>query len=260
MPSVPAGRPRRTVALAVAVLLAVPQLASAGVASPGLTEQRDVTYVALGDSVAFGMWDIRGGYVDRLAARKRAEGVSVTVDNRAVPGWRTRDLLASLRTAPTRAALRQADVITVSIGGNDLRDARARYRRSCTPPEAAVDRLVTRQKRVFRLLRKVNATATTITMTTYNPYVRVDRASNSCPDRGNDFRRLERGATVFNAEMQARLGGPRLSVVVADVFRAFNIKRGRVVDPRAKGLLSFDGLHPNQDGHARVAAEHRPLW
>ncbi|MCS6938661.1 MAG: hypothetical protein NZM94_05270 [Roseiflexus sp.] len=60
-----------------------------------------ITYVALGDSLGFGLWDFsRGGYVYRYAATLAADtGATVSLINLSVPGWTSSDLLRALRTA-----------------------------------------------------------------------------------------------------------------------------------------------------------------
>jgi lysophospholipase L1-like esterase len=47
----------------------------------------------------------------------------------------------------------------------------------------------------------------------------------------------------------------------AKVYEAFNIdpKTNAVVDPASKGLLAFDGFHPNTSGHALIAAKLNEL-
>jgi lysophospholipase L1-like esterase len=78
--------------------------------------------VILGDSVAHGAGDESGrgiaGNLDReLAARGVAHAPTV---NAAVNGSRTWDVFARLRDEAARAVVASADVIVLSIGGNDL--------------------------------------------------------------------------------------------------------------------------------------------
>lgn len=87
-------------------------------------------YTALGNSIAFGVgasFNVNDpehhgyGYVyyfrDFLASRYSC----VDLKNRAVPGSTSGDLLHQLQTDPaTREAVKEADLMTINIGGNDL--------------------------------------------------------------------------------------------------------------------------------------------
>ena len=85
-------------------------------------------YVALGDSLAAGVGAERG-YVERYADHVRADtGARVRVVNLGVSGRTSAELLRSLRGDPsTRGALREAEVITLNIGINDLGRAGEAY-------------------------------------------------------------------------------------------------------------------------------------
>ena len=93
-------------------------------------------YVALGDSAAQGVGasSPERGYVGLLAGRLReATGRDVEVVNLSVSGARVRDVLE--QQLPALGAL-APDVVTVAVGGNDVR----RYERRTFAAE--VDRLV----------------------------------------------------------------------------------------------------------------------
>src|SRR5687768_7435892 len=101
----------------VLLLMVVAVVCPVGPAAAGVTH-----YVALGDSLAFGVGATGFyGYVyrfrDYLATRWRV----VALQNRAIPGIRSEHLLFQLRyDTTTRAAVKHADVLTISIGGNNL--------------------------------------------------------------------------------------------------------------------------------------------
>ena len=81
-------------------------------------------YTALGDSIAYGSKVAEGsGYVDLLSNRLRMESDAGRFDavNLSKPGKNSSALLTDLRTNPaTIQAVSNADVITISIGGNNL--------------------------------------------------------------------------------------------------------------------------------------------
>jgi len=79
--------------------------------------------LALGDSVpsgaACGCDPFPQTYGSLLSRRTGAE---VTVDNRAVGGIDTAELIDQLRTTPVQDAVRRSDIILVTIGANDFGD------------------------------------------------------------------------------------------------------------------------------------------
>lgn len=87
--------------------------------------KQGVTYTALGDSIAYGTGATDGiGYTDMLNAhleRKFGEGMYI---NLSADGVNSDDLLAALMTPGdpfgVQAAVYDAAIITISIGGNDL--------------------------------------------------------------------------------------------------------------------------------------------
>ena len=97
-----------------------------GVAEPKPTEEAKSTIdiVALGDSLTVGTGDISGkGYVQNvreklaLATNKQVN----VIGNYAVNGYRTDQLLADLQNASgIPYGIEKADVVLLTIGGNDL--------------------------------------------------------------------------------------------------------------------------------------------
>ena len=107
--------------------------------SPGVTSlaAQQITYTALGDSLAFGAFAPLGqGYVplyrDGLAG---ATGRRVVLYNLGVPGWTSQDLRQALeRNFLFQLLVWSSEAVTVNIGGNDLRAARTAYQtQSCGP-------------------------------------------------------------------------------------------------------------------------------
>lgn len=85
-------------------------------------EQGEVTYVALGDSAAqgIGATSPMRGYVGLIAKRIEAQtGKSVRVVNLSVTGAKLSDYL---RDQAPQISNYQADVVTIEIGANDIRN------------------------------------------------------------------------------------------------------------------------------------------
>lgn len=81
-------------------------------------------YVALGDSLTKGVGDERQqlGYTGRLAERLEQWPTTsqVFLDNRGKSGRRSDQLLALLEKGHYKDALKQAHLVTITIGGNDV--------------------------------------------------------------------------------------------------------------------------------------------
>ncbi len=77
------------------------------------------SYVSLGDSITagYGLESVNDAFPTLLAAEL---GNDYTLSNKAVSGDTTTDLLAHLKKADYKQAVAAADVVTVTIGGNDL--------------------------------------------------------------------------------------------------------------------------------------------
>jgi lysophospholipase L1-like esterase len=100
-------------------------------------------------------------------------------------------------------------------------------------------------------------------MDIYNPYVRTDIVSdtwlndcrmNDC--RMNDFQVFK--IYFDRANRHIATTSNTKGIPYAQVYLAFNGLYGDE-DPKSKGYLSFDGLHPNNTGHRVIAGELQKL-
>ena len=238
---------------------------------PGATPlaAQQLTYTALGDSLAFGAFAPLGqGYVPLYRNHLAGDtGRSVALYNLGVPGWTSKDLREAMdKNFFFQLVVWGSHVITVNIGGNDLRAARSAYKaRSCGPPEnqgcliAAVDLFKQNWNAIFARIRLLRGSRTTLirTMDIYNPFVDEDKNSDiwTEPTNESDFTILKTYLEQVNlhiAQTSATFG------TSAQVYKAFNGPSGDQ-DPAANGLLSFDGFHADKDGHALMAEKLREL-
>ncbi|HEX6088515.1 MAG TPA: GDSL-type esterase/lipase family protein [Thermoanaerobaculia bacterium] len=127
--------------------------------------------VAIGDSLAYGAGDERGGGIARrLEAELEARGVrSVETVNLGVNGAQTDDLLARLRTKRTRDAIAAADAVVLSIGANDLfRSPHSRQEIMRAPFEVA-ERILGRIQTIVTQIHEINPRARVLLLGGYNP-------------------------------------------------------------------------------------------
>src|SRR5262245_25217211 len=219
---------------------------------------QQLTYTALGDSLAFGAFAPLGqGYVPLYRNHLAADtGRSVVLYNLGVPGWTSKDLREAMdKNFFFQLLVWGSHVITVNIGGNDLRAARSAYKaRTCGPPEnqgcliAAVDLFKQNWNAIFGRILLLRGSRRTIirTMDIYYPFVGEDKNSDSWsePTNQTDFTILKTYLEQVNlhiVQTSAAFGAS------AQVHKAFNGPSGDQ-DPAANGLLSFDGFHADKEG------------
>ena len=180
----------------------------------------------LGDSVAHGAGDEsgRGGIAGRLGAT-----------NFGVDGARTAAVLDLLRRAEVRDAISAADLVIVSIGGNDLfGDAVARIA-TIIAPSLAMERTIDRIARIVDRIHATNPAARVVLLGLYDPYRKPA---------------LDEQVARWDARLIARFASDRAVDVVriADLF---------VYTAR---LSPIDHFHPGAAGYALIAARVASTW
>lgn len=235
------------VAAAVLVLLAAvlapfpahfPVVSAVEPGSEASSSKTKTLYVALGDSLARGVLAAGGGYVERyrewLAAKRYPGGVALI--NLGVSGWTTADLLRALRADERfRTALREADVITVDIGGNDLLHADF----ETTRLERALEDFRRDFPAVMAEIRALNGEAILLTMDLYDPY-----------PEGSGYRAAaEEWLARFNQVIYDVTADRVYDVAgCAEVYRAF-----RHHEAAYTWMATFGDYHPNDLGHQVIA-------
>jgi lysophospholipase L1-like esterase len=216
-------------------------------------EQPVWNYVALGDSLAAGAIAERG-YVPRFSELiSQDTGKQILLTNLAVSGWQSSDLLSALKTdVRMRSAVQEAQVVTFDIGGNDLLHANRLFlARNC----GGNDNLECFREGVAQFKANWNEILAEITslrgpnvaivrtMNIYNPFVAVQKAAGT-------FNVLRPFLEEVNSHIESTSAAAGISV--ADVYTAFNGPQ-HDQDAAAKGWMSADGVHPNDQGHAAIA-------
>ena len=194
--------------------------------------------VALGDSLTRGAGDAAGGggYPERIAAALRKAGRTVSVDNLAVDGSETGDFLRQMEDADVARRVAAADLIVVSIGGNDLSHSLRSVvpgETAADPTKAALEAASLNLQRVLPLLRKSNPPAPIRILGLYNPF-----------PEGFDKRMAKETLLRWNVALEeASYSVSGASVVpTADLF-----------DERPD-RLSPDRFHPGPNGYGEIAS------
>ncbi len=201
-------------------------------------EEAPKNYVVLGDSIGFG-----AGIQNRNEAvygKIIANTNGYAYSNYAVNGFRTEDLILRLKThAGAIAAVKAADIISISIGGNNfLRDNMAAVvARGALGDYSLVDKIVdgvrTDFNGIMSLIRGYNPDVFVLMQTLYNPMEGTPLSAVYA----EATRRLN---TVYTDYAEAH---PE-NYAVVDVAAAF---RGK------KGLIAADYTHPNAEGNYVIA-------
>ncbi len=197
--------------------------------------------VALGDSLTRGTGDETGGggYPERVASALRKSGMTVSVDNLGVDGAETGDLLRKVSEPDARRRIGQAQLILMSISGNDLSHsipasaAAGPAETAADPTKAALDAASLNLQRILPLLRESNPSAPIRILGLYNPF-----------PESFDRRMAKETLLKWNVALEeASYSVSGTSVVpTADLF-----------DERPD-RLSPDRFHPGPSGYGEIAS------
>jgi lysophospholipase L1-like esterase len=187
----------------------------------------------LGDSLARGTGDESGrGIGQRLDEELRTRRIRARrTFNLGINGARTNDLLRQLETPNVRRLIGEANVIIVSIGGNDLWGG-ADWRTAAPPnPDAVMTDVVSRIEKIIATIRTLNPKARIFFVGLYNPFAATPagRMMNTMVNRWNG-RVLER----FGSDPGFTL------VQTADLFTH-------------RDRLAIDRFHPAGEAYGLIA-------
>ena len=190
--------------------------------------------VILGDSLARGAGDELGlGISGSLERHFHESGVPAAVANLGINGARTLNVWRLLKRPQTRTLVRAADVIVLSIGGNDLYgDSNARLLAGLFPRRQQ-QRTLAKVEMLVRNVRALNPAARVYVLGLYNPYRRSTLAAW-----------LDRQVNLWDSRLIERFAASREVAVV------------RICDLmlRADRTSRLDHFHPGAAGYAAIAA------
>ncbi|WP_242363359.1 SGNH/GDSL hydrolase family protein [Limosilactobacillus antri] len=147
--------------------------------APAYVQKKNVHLVAIGDSLTFGQGDEtkNGGYVGIIKQKieDRYRQTTVETANYGVSGDRSDQILARLNSQKTmQQDLRQADVITMTVGGNDL--LQNLQKNVMNSPQtidkdvaAAQQTYTTSLNKLLQAVRKQNPRVPIFVLSIYNP-------------------------------------------------------------------------------------------
>ncbi|REJ18150.1 MAG: GDSL family lipase [Caldibacillus debilis] len=192
--------------------------------------------VALGDSLTRGTGDETGkGYVGYLADHiKKRTGKKILLRNLAVRGMVSEKLLGQLRLSEVQRQISDADLILMTIGGNDLfQKGKALQIKSQKDVGPVEKKFLRHLDAIFREIRKRNPNAYVFFIGLYNPFSDLAEGKTY-----SEIIRRWNFAAFETAEKYPR-------VVAVPVFDLFEID--------VNGFLNVDKFHPNAEGYRRIA-------
>jgi lysophospholipase L1-like esterase len=206
-----------------------------------------IHYAAIGDSLTSGVGDFFGGGFVPKYSRLIQETLQrqVVYDKMGVSGARSADILTMVNhDHSVRSALRSADIITITAGGNDLVDAAKAYasQHNSDVFRQTIARCNQNLSGILSVIRQLKSGS--------KPYlIRIVDLYNPSPS----FPEADYWIKRFNARLE---GFENSNLKVANVYAPFQGYESE--------LLFLDRFHPNGRGY-RVFAEvlhrqgYRPL-
>lgn len=198
-------------------------------------EKKVLSLVGLGDSLTRGIGDDKGaGYFDRLkTGLQKQEKQTVVASNLSVSGAKSKDLLLLLAGKGVQYTLSQADIIVMTMGGNDLspgignvsEEVLATYQ-----PDVAA--FTANAKTILENIRANNADAPIYWVGLYNPYEGLKGYEKTAEDIMQWNLALEKVAESF----------PNVYIVPSlDLFKG-----------KVPAWLYMDKYHPNGKGYQAI--------
>ncbi|HJV47335.1 MAG TPA: GDSL-type esterase/lipase family protein [Bacillota bacterium] len=206
------------------------------------TNQNEIKILALGDSLTRGYGDDNAkGYVGNVVDQLRTHsGTTISISNLAINGQTSEQLSKQLSEQEVLRQIGQANVILMTIGGNDL-NQQAKTMNELTP--AQFRDIFTSYKnhfgRILDQIRAVNPKATLYLIGLYNPYLDQPNAgiiSQIIRQWNND-----------TADIVANYP----NMVFVPTFDLFALNEEQ--------FLYTDHFHPNSKGYQRIAGRLLPL-
>ncbi|QQP79746.1 SGNH/GDSL hydrolase family protein [Bacillus sp. TK-2] len=192
--------------------------------------------VSLGDSLTRGVGDKEGiGYVGRMKEDLQKDyKQKIALTNLAVSGAKIPDLLKQIQSNGAQYSIKQADVIVLTIGGNDLFpgwESLGKIDLETYRPDT--ETFQNEAKKIIEEIRKLNTDSPIFWLGLYNPFEDVE-----------DLKGSSNIVVDWNASLE-KLALNDKNVYITPTFDLFQ--------NRGKDLLYSDHFHPNEVGYTYMA-------
>ncbi|RAK18388.1 lysophospholipase L1-like esterase [Anoxybacillus vitaminiphilus] len=191
--------------------------------------------VALGDSLTRGTGDESGkGYVGYVADELQTKTKqTIRVKNLAIKGQRSAGLVSQLQQIEVQRQIKQADIILMTIGGNDLfQSGEALSNFSLERMNQAKADYLRNLHTIFKTIRHLNPDAVVFYISLYNPFNDLtDAKTTSAVVREWNFQSAEAAANYPN-------------IIAVPTFDLFELN--------VNDYLYSDKFHPNKEGYKLI--------
>ncbi|WP_142292879.1 SGNH/GDSL hydrolase family protein [Bacillus cereus] len=192
--------------------------------------------VSLGDSLTRGVGDKEGiGYVGRMKEDLQKDyKQKIALTNLAVSGAKMPDLLKQIESNGAQYSIKQANVIVLTIGGNDLFpgwESLGKIDLETYRPDT--ETFQNEAKKIIEEIRKLNTDSPIFWLGLYNPFEDVE-----------DLKGSSNIVVDWNASLE-KLALNDKNVYITPTFDLFQ--------NRGKDLLYSDHFHPNEVGYTYMA-------
>lgn len=208
----------------------------ASVSPKPLTQSgKNVHILALGDSLAHGLGDASGnGFVGDVSQHYRQQGYNVVQSNLGIDGLTSSGLVQEMKQPAVQTLLPSANLILISIGGNDLSQAAGLPAIHNARIASAESQFKSNITQILTQIRSVNPSAPILLVGLYNPYGNIAQT------------KVQTDNIVQSWDlMEDTIAAKYPKTVVVQTFDLFELHGGQ--------FLYVDNFHPNQQGYQRVA-------
>ncbi|HLO13023.1 MAG TPA: SGNH/GDSL hydrolase family protein [Pseudoneobacillus sp.] len=192
--------------------------------------------IALGDSLTRGTGDVEGkgyiGYlVDQLQVKTKEK---IVLENLGVKGFRTEQLLNQVKQPGIRGQIKNADIILITIGGNDLfQGGQTILELDITNVDNLRLQYLKNLEKIISEIRLLNQDSTIFLVGLYNPFIDLKEAKLT-----------SKAVRQWNFETSELLDNHPQTVFVP-TFDLFQLK--------VSDYLYTDHFHPNSKGYKLIA-------
>ena len=195
------------------------------------------TYVVLGDSIAYGQGVANSQ--DACYGKIVADTNGYNYANYAIDGYTSANLLRHLDTDYVAASVKKANIISISIGGNDFLTSNmaglliSGKFGSGSRFDSIGAKFAENFAAIIRKIKMLNSSAAILVQTVYNP------SSGFFSDV------YQKGADTINGAIRSYLASHKGAFSIVDVASAFA--------GHAREYIAADTIHPNSKGNLVIA-------
>jgi lysophospholipase L1-like esterase len=200
--------------------------------------KKDLRIVSIGDSLTQGVGDETesGGYVGILDNTFEDQNLNITIENFGKKGNRTDQLLKRLEKKEIKSAIKDANIVLITIGANDIMQVVKNNwsNLNMEPFEEEREKYVERLTSIFNNIIEINPEAEIYLIGFYNPFERY-------------FGEIEQLGMIMESWNEA-------GMTVTEDFQNVNfIPINDLFSATDENLLAEDHFHPNTKGYKLMA-------